>query len=137
MCIRDRDKLAREKKAAEQEAADRTKATETANKAIEKMAIDAITDETARKKAQLAYELSEKLATNAKSKADDLTKVNYEIALREKFKTDTEKLETAAREKKLAEDKKKLDEISKLEETARTERLTREYATTKLSLIHI
>lgn len=125
------DKLAREKKAAEQEAADRTKATETANKAIEKMAIDAITDETARKKAQLAYELSEKLAANAKSKADDLTKVTYEIALREKFKTETEKLETAAREKKLAEDKKKLDETSKLEEQLRTERLTREYATTK------
>ncbi|GHB64244.1 phage tail tape measure protein [Persicitalea jodogahamensis] len=125
---------AKAKKAAEKEEADRVAANEKANKEIERAAIAAITDETARKKAQLEFELNEKLAANTKSKADDLTKVLYEIALREKFKTETEKLEADARTKAVAEEKKKLDEISKLEEAARTERQNREYATSKAVL---
>ncbi|TDB69118.1 phage tail tape measure protein [Arundinibacter roseus] len=127
---------AKAKAKAEKEEADRVKANETANKAIEKMAIDAITDDTARKKKLLEYELNEKLANNAKSKADDLTKVNYEIALRAKFKADTEKLEADARAKALAEETKKLNAISRLEEQLRTERLNQEYATTKSILEH-
>ncbi|WP_165933464.1 phage tail tape measure protein [Arundinibacter roseus] len=126
--------IARAKAAAEKAAAEKTAANATANKAIEQMLIAAITDETARKKAQLAFELNEKLAANAKSKADDLTKVNYEIALRAKFKADTEKLEEDARTKKALEEQKKLTEMAKLEEQLRTERLTREYATTKAVL---
>lgn len=122
------------KDAADKQEADRVAANDKANKEIEKAAIAAITDETARKKAQLAFELEDKIATNRKSKADDLVKVNYEIALREKFKTDTEKLEADARAKAVAEEKKKNDEISKLEETARTERQNREYATSKAVL---
>jgi TP901 family phage tail tape measure protein len=121
----------KENEAAKRIADQQIDATEKANKEIEKMAIDAIADETRRKKAQLEYELNEKLLANIKSKADDLVKVNYEIALRAKFKTDTEKLEADAREKKVAEEKKKNDEISKIETTARSERQTREFETSK------
>ena len=120
--------------AADKQEAGRVAANEKANKEIERAAIAAIADETARKKAQLEFELNEKLAANTKSKADDLVKVNYEMALRAKFKTDTEKLEADARAKAVAEEKKKLDEISKLEEAARTERQNREYATSKAVL---
>ncbi|MPR36911.1 phage tail tape measure protein [Salmonirosea aquatica] len=125
------DKILKENEAAKRIADQQIEATEKANKEIEKMAIAAITDETKRKVAQMAFELEDKIATNRKSKADDLVKLNYEIALREKFKTDTEKLEADARAKAVAEEKKKLDEISKLEEAARTERQNREYATSK------
>lgn len=122
------------KKAAEQEAADKTKANETATKAIEKMNIDAITDELARKKAQLAFELNEKLSVNAKSKADDLTKVNYEISLRAQYKTAVEKFESDYRAKHVAEETKRLADIAKLEDSQRSDRQTKEYNTQKTIL---
>jgi TP901 family phage tail tape measure protein len=121
----------REKEKAQRIEEERLRANETANRAIEKMHIDAIADEKTRKLAQLEFELKEKLAANTKSKADDLVKTEYEIALREDFRQKAEKIEKEYRDKHLAEEKKRLDEVQKLEDQQRTERQNREYQTTK------
>ena len=125
---------AKAKVAADKEAADKLAANSAATKAIEKLNIDAITNELARKKAQLAFELSEKLANNSKSKADDLVKVNYEIALRGQYKTAVEKLEADYRAKHIADEAKRIAEINKLEEAQRNERQAKEFNTTKTIL---
>ncbi len=128
------DETAKAKAAADKEAADKLAANTTATRAIEKMNIDAIADELLRKRAQLGFELNEKLAVNAKSKADDLTKVNYEIALRNQYKTAVEKFETDYRAKHVADETKRLADIAKLEDTQRSDRQTKEFNTTKTIL---
>lgn len=128
------DEQTKAKAAADKEAADKLAANTTATKAIEKMNIDAIADELVRKKAQLAFELNEKLAVNTKSKADDLTKVNYEISLRSQYKTAVEKFEADYRTKHVADETKRLAEIAKLEDSQRSDRQTKEYNTTKTIL---
>jgi len=125
---------AKAKAAAEKEAADKITANSAATKAIEKMNIDAMTDEFARKKAQMAFELNEKLAANTKSKADDLVKVDYEIALRSQYKTAVEKFEADYRAKHVAEETKRINDIAKLEDAQRTERQAKENATQKTIL---
>lgn len=125
---------AKAKAAAEKEAADKIVANAAANKAIEKASIDAIADELTRKKAQLAFELNEKLAANTKSKADDLVKVEYEISLRNQYKTAVEKFESDYRAKHVAEETKRINEIAKLEDAQRNERQNKEKATQKTIL---
>lgn len=121
----------REKEKAQRIEEERLRANEVAHKVIEKMHIDGIADEKTRKLAQLTFELNEKLAANARSKADDLVKTDYEIALREEFRQKTEQIEKDYRHKHLAEETKRINEVQKLEDQQRTERQTREYQTTK------
>ena len=119
---------------AKKEAEERLKATVQANKAIEKMQIEAIADEQTRKKKMMAFELEEKIATNRASKADDASKLLYEIALRGQYKTAVEKLEADYRTKHREEETKRMQAMFTAEKKKADDVAAMEFQTKKSNL---
>ena len=100
-------------------------ATEETKNKILKLKTEQIEDEQTKKLKQLENELNAELEKNKKGKADAVTKLDYEIALRQKYKTDVEKIEADFRAKQLAED----DALSKKILQINTDRIALELKT--------
>ncbi|MCP1384426.1 phage tail tape measure protein [Runella salmonicolor] len=125
---------AQEKEKAEKIKADALAATEDLKNKTQVLKNAQIADELTRKKAQMLQELNEEIARNNKGKADALTKAEYEIALRNNYKTKVEALDAEYRKKHIDEETKRLEKLNSLETQQRNAIQTAEFNTKKTTL---